>query len=310
MKAILSTVALAVGVAACNAPSGVALTAPVPPGLRPTSFIADAGRRTSLVYVADRKNNLIDVFSRNGQLQYTITSGLSAPVGLFIDAGHNLWVANPGANNVLVFARGSTSPSEKLHDRNQPSDVAVRSDGTAFVADALNAGGVAVYPAGRTMPTRRLVAEQSGAGGLEFYVTCDKTGNIFATGFIGASPFVATVGWPRGRESGYYLLPQAAWSYSGIKATTAGTLLIATYANSRPAVVEFTEKGQPTGNAIYTGSDLWGDIALDARQSIVFGVDTQQSGVVARKFPSGTVVHTYTNQNLAQPEGVAIDPGD
>ncbi|MBV8373342.1 MAG: hypothetical protein JOY69_08795 [Candidatus Eremiobacteraeota bacterium] len=310
MLAFFSTIPFAAGIAACGGPSATSAV----PGfgtLGAPSTTGDTGPRTTLVYVADHKNNLIDVFDRRGALRYTITNGLNAPVGLFVDAGHNLWVANPGANDVLVYSRGALSPARILHDRNQPNDVAVSSDGTAFVADALNAGGVAVFPAGHTMPARRLEAEQSGTGGLEYYVTRDQAGNIFATGEIGASPVSATVGWRHARQSGYYLMPQAAWSYSGIKATRAGTLLIAAYDNSGPAVVEFTEKGKPTGRAISTGgSQLWGDIALDAQQSVVFGADTQQSNVVARKFPGGTIVHTYANANIAQPEGVAVDPGD
>ena len=120
------------------------------------------------------------------------------------------------------------------------------------------------------------------------------------------------MGWRHGRESGYYLFPQIAWSSSGMKATTAGTLLIATYAKSKPAVVEFTEGGKRTRRSIDTDGmtlDLWGDIALDAGQTVVLGVDTPRDAAFARKFPGGALQHTYTNANLAQPEGVAVDPG-
>jgi hypothetical protein len=271
-----------------------------------------AGARTALVYVSDRTNNVIDVFVRGGPLRYTITNGLNKPAGLFVDAQHDLWVANPGANDVLVFPRGYADPTRILHDTNQPNDVAVCGDGTAFVADSLNQSGVAVYPVGRKAPTRRLIAQQSGAGGIEFYVTCDDAGNIFATGYIGASPFAATTGWRHGRESGYYLFPQAAWSSSGIKATAAGTLLIATSTNGKPAVVEFTDAGEPTGKSIHTcgtTSDLWGDIVLDVAQNVVIGVDTLSDAAFARKFPGGALQHTYSSANLSQPEGVAIDPG-
>ncbi|MBV8343600.1 MAG: hypothetical protein JO190_01230 [Candidatus Eremiobacteraeota bacterium] len=269
-------------------------------------------QKTALVYVSDHSNNLVDVFDIRGNLRYSITDGVKAPAGLFVDAQHDLWVANPGANNVLVFRRGSTTPSAALHDPNQPNDVAVCHHRTAFVADSLNLGGIAVFPPGHKNPTRRLVAQQSGQSGLEFYVACDLGGNIFATGVIGASPFPATVGWRHARESGYYLLQPTAQSESGIKATAARTLLIPTYtAPSQPALVEFTEAGTPTGRAIHTGgTDLWGDIALDAREEVVFGVDTPNDSVVAREFPGGELVRTYTNGNLIQPAGVAVDPGD
>jgi len=53
---------------------------------------------------------------------------------------HNLWIANPGAHNVLVLPRGSTDPARTLNDTNQPNDVAVCDE-----------GGVAVYPPHRTV---------------------------------------------------------------------------------------------------------------------------------------------------------------
>lgn len=304
----LSFVLLAAGLAACGGGSAATSTLPAQP-IAGRSELASEAR---LVYVSDHANNLIDVFDFRGRLQSTITSGVNKPVGLFVDASHNLWVANPGANDVLIFRRGSTTPSETLEDSNQPNDVAVCSDGTAFVADSLNLGGVAVYPPGHTVPKRRLEAQQSGQGGLEFYVTCDDKNNIFATGMIGASPFAATIGWHRAHESGYYILQPPATSENGIKATAERTLLIPGYtAPSQPALVEFTEAGNPTGRAIHTGSDLWGDIAISGRsQRIVYGVDTAADAVVARKFPGGALILTYTNRNLSQPEGVAVDPGN
>ncbi|HEX3457619.1 MAG TPA: hypothetical protein VHR97_06640 [Candidatus Baltobacteraceae bacterium] len=129
----------------------------LPPALAQQKRPSDpAGRLTPLVYVSDDANNLIDVFDRDGTLEYTITNGVHAPVGMYVDARHNLWVANPGDNNVLVFPRGSMTPSTTLEDADQLNDVAVCHDGTVFVASSNNAGGVAVYPRGHTTPTRRL----------------------------------------------------------------------------------------------------------------------------------------------------------
>ncbi|HVR47436.1 MAG TPA: hypothetical protein VMT95_12475 [Candidatus Binatia bacterium] len=313
----LSFVLLAAGMAACGGGSATTSTIPAQPiagqseGAARDTRLVDVSDHAEerLIYVSDHANNLIDVFGR-GKLR-TITSGVSKPVGLFVDALHNLWVANPGANDVLVFRRGSKTPSETLEDSNQPNDVAVCHDGTAFVADSLNLGGVAVYPPGHTAPTRRLEAQRSGQGGIEFYVACDNAGNVFATGMIGASPFAATVGWRHARESGYYLLKPAASSEGGIKATADRRLLIPMNTGpSQGAIVEFTEGGKPTGRAIRTGSDLWGDIALNGNQSDIYGVVTAKDVVAVRKFPGGGFVREFTSGNLAQPEGIAVDPGD
>jgi hypothetical protein len=81
---------------------------------------------------------------------------------------------------------------------------------------------------------------------------------------------------------------------------------------SKPAIVEFTEAGKPTRRSIHAGgtiSDLWGDIALEAGQTVVVGVDTPRGAALSRKFPGGALQRTYTNPNLVRPEGVAVDPG-
>jgi DNA-binding beta-propeller fold protein YncE len=166
----LSFVLLALEMAACGGGFTTTSVHPVSSALRVAGSV-ERDTRPTVVYVSDHAGSFIDAFDILGKLQYTIRTGLNAPVGIFVDARHNLWVANPGANDVLVFPRGSKTPSETLKDSNQPNDVAVCSDGTAFVADSLNRGGVAVYPPGHTNPVRRLEAGQSGAGGLEFYVT-------------------------------------------------------------------------------------------------------------------------------------------
>src|SRR5579864_9296346 len=181
--------------------------------------------RTPLVYVSDATNNLIDIFDLHGRQVGELTKGLNAPVGMFVDKQHRLWVANSGANDVLVYERGARTPSKTLTQDGQfhPNDVTLCRDGTAFVANAFNAGGIAVYPPGKTKPTRYLQPEFSGAGGDEFFVTCDSMGNVFANGFIGLSPVLATTAWLNGRQSGYAF---TSYAYDGgIKATPHFTLL-------------------------------------------------------------------------------------
>ena len=74
-----------------------------------TSWMNRPDARTRLAYISDVLANNVTVFDLNGTMQGQIGS-LSNPEGLFVDSKHNLWVANGGANNVLEFARGATTP--------------------------------------------------------------------------------------------------------------------------------------------------------------------------------------------------------
>lgn len=86
--------------------------------------------------------------------------------------------------------------------------------------------------------------------------------------------------------------------------------MIAFGAGTTGDLKEFTEAGRPTGRAISTSPNIWGDIALNARENVVFGTDPMHSVVAGLTFPGDKVKRTYSNQNLSQPDGVAIYPGN
>src|SRR5579863_4251310 len=73
------------------------------------SWMIRSDARTRLAYISDNLANNVTVFDLNGTMEGQIGS-LSYPGGLFVDSKHNVWVANGGANNVLEFARGATTP--------------------------------------------------------------------------------------------------------------------------------------------------------------------------------------------------------
>lgn len=271
----------------------------LPPAPLQPPALSNAG--SAAVYVSDSLNNAVDVFDRNGAVIGQITEGLNAPAGLWVDSKHDLWVANPGAGNVLMFPRGASVAAKTLIDSNDPNDVTTCPDGTVYVADSGGAFGIGVYPAGSRRAKRRLQTEVSGNSGPEYYVTCDANGNVFATGLLGASPATGVTGWTGGTQSGYHFLT---WGPGGgIKATPSQTLLAAT----GYSVTEYTENGQPTGAAISTGQDFWTDIALDRSGNVVFGANPNAGACDSRTFPGGKRRRTYNVRGL-QPAGVAFDP--
>jgi len=267
-----------------------------------TSWMIRPNARTRLAYISDNLANNVTVFDLNGTMQGQI-DGLSYPGGLFVDSKHNLWVANGGANNVLEFARGATTPSNTLNDSGAgPIDVTMCPNGTIYVAGG-NSTAIEVYPRSSTNPTRSLTypgAEQTDA------LTCDAAGNVFAT--IVISFHGGVVEFPRGKQHGATQLPISLGGPGGIKPDNAGNLLVDD--QSAQTITEYTEAGSPTGNSIATAFDCINFGVM--RNSKVVGcpvyVAYKTSYGQSYAFPGGTSLQTYSGSFML-PYGFAFDPG-
>lgn len=241
-------------------------------------------KRDSLVYVSDSANSFIGVFDRNGTPTGTITQGLKYPSGLFVDRAGNLWVANAGHSNVLEFARGGTSPIATLADGNAyTQDVTVCPNGDVFVATLL--GGVTKYVGRR----HRIAGSLTYGGGQFQFVTCDSSGNVFATGVAGTNGTVFE--FPHGRNAGARLLPiSSPGNLGGIKADLAGNIIVV----NGKTIAEYTEGGSPTGNQIVT-TDGWLDIALTRNGKVLLGSDQAAKDAVSVTFPGNIPRVTYAD---------------
>ncbi len=267
-----------------------------------TSWMSRPDARMRLAYISDNLANTVTVFNLNGTTEGQI-DGLSYPGGLFVDSKHNLWVANGGANNVLEFARGATTPSNTLNDSGAgPVDVTMCPNGTVYVAGG-NSTAIEVYPRGSTSPTRSLTypgAEQTDA------LTCDAAGNVFAT--IVISFHGGVVEFPRGKQHGASQLPISLGGPGGVKPDNAGNLLVDD--QSAQTITEYTEAGSPTGNSIATAYDCINFGVL--RNSKVVGcpvyVAYKTSYGQSYTFPGGTSLQTYSG-SFTLPYGFAFDPG-
>jgi hypothetical protein len=99
-------------------------------------------------YVSDEYNSVIDIYSGKfagqapcGQIVSTL---LIHPNGLYVDrASHDLYVANWGGSNILVFHKGQTAPYNVYADPAVPLpyDVALSSDGTVVASNEEASGG-------------------------------------------------------------------------------------------------------------------------------------------------------------------------
>jgi hypothetical protein len=114
-----------------------------------SSFDTCPKHRATLEYISDFANSVINIYRGKfvgqhpcGQISGT---GISMPEGLFVKNGtHDLYVANTGGFDILVFHKGSTTPYATFTDpgAQYPVDVTVASDGTVIASNtyAVNGG--------------------------------------------------------------------------------------------------------------------------------------------------------------------------
>lgn len=133
-SSLLATAAVA-GFAACSGTNdrGAPQLPPLAAGVH-----VKTGR---LVYVSDFSANQVYVYNYPGGTQSGIIGGLVNPQGMCVDAGdHNLFVSNTGAENVLEYAWGASSPRATYDDAGEfPVACAVDpSTGKLAIADVFS----------------------------------------------------------------------------------------------------------------------------------------------------------------------------
>jgi len=148
-----------------------------------------------LVYVSDYNNNLINVYAGKLNRQAPcgkLTAALLNPWGLFVKPGtHDLYVANDGAKNILVFHRGQTHSYNTYTDPTQqdPVGVSVARDGTVIASNLVQIhftenGSISTWKGGPNGGT--FVGNYPTAnGGYGEYVTVLPNGNVYYEALVG-----------------------------------------------------------------------------------------------------------------------------
>jgi len=179
--ALLVPFSLLAGCSSSSAP--IAQTA-VPPSAAAVAARTPGG---GLIYASSFGANTVGYYLKDSGPSYPLAGSLSGsldnPWGMTVDRNDNLYVANAQDENVLVYAQGSTSPTNTLEDPNKfPCDVAVGADGTVYVANGsgtmFSSGNVVIYPQGASEPTQTL-------NNGHFYhvagLALDKASNLFVS---------------------------------------------------------------------------------------------------------------------------------
>ena len=313
MLSTIAAIALLAGCLPVTASAATSLAAPNSTHQRTTSWMLKTKVGAPLVYVSDVDFNTVTVFDRGGQTVGRI-GGLNGPEGLFVDADHNLWVANSGASQILEFARGATSPTKILSDKGGlPSDVTMCPNGTLYVSNSklsnARGGNILLYAPGSTRPTGKLTFPHEFQA---YFLTCDAAGNIFETLTIinkmtGAGG-AAVVEYPGGRQAGATRLPMKhSFFPGGIKQDHAGNLLIA----EGVSINEYTEAGLPTGVSIKSPDSYTAPVGIDVTGNVLgvalFDPTGRDAEGQTYAFPKGTALQAYGRFN--KPIGFAFDSG-
>lgn len=269
-----------------------------------------------LKYVSDYNNNVVDIFAGKfaGQAPCgVLTSKLNAPWGLWVKPDtHDLYVANDGAKNILVFHRGETAPYNTYKDPSiqDPVDVVVADDGTVIASNFLRAnqedGSLSTWIAGPNGGTFvGNFAMTSGSKGQ--FITIRKDGNIYFDKFDGQTSAGSLwfVSCPAGACGVQTQVKHVTLYGPGGLAFDANDQLRATEGSAGQADMfklpfthpkTFPLMGYPTG------------MALNTTEHHMFVADGLLNQAEEYLYPSGTLVGIVAGNSNGAAVGIAVDP--
>jgi hypothetical protein len=269
-------------------------------------------------YVSDFNNNVVDVFVGKfaGQAPCgQITSVLQSPWGIYVEPGtHDLYVANYGAHDVVVFHRGQTAPYNTYNDPSfqDPVDVAVAKDGTVIASNQVRpnfptAGSLSTWIGGPNGGT--FVGNFPMAPGSEgLYVTAQRNGTIYfdeltSTQFnFGALWFVSCPAGACGPQT----------QVTGVSFNSAGGVASDdtedVLAINGAGFAETFELPNPNPKSIpLTGVPV--GMAINALDHHLFVTDAMNDYAAEYSYPKGKLIGTVPGNSGGGLFGIAVDPG-
>jgi hypothetical protein len=286
---------------------------------RPGGTVARSNQRPAeQVMVSDSFANVVSVFDAEGHLQTRLKKGVDYPFGITTDAAGNLYVANTGASNVLVYAQPYKAVTRVLTLPNQsPADVAVSTAGVIAVMGSTfpsGPGNVFLYANGATSACAMV-------GDLNwhnvFFGAFDASGNLFINGYDrDGNPLVGEISGGCAATSIVTLsVANTISGIAGMQVVNGNLLILAqNYNTFNPQIFTYAPpSGGSLGSPIATtnlsqgiemetfamtrgGRDLW-----IAHSDVAYGR-------IEYTYPGGRFVKSFNEPTLMNAFGIAVNP--
>jgi hypothetical protein len=269
-------------------------------------------------YVSDAGNSVIDIYAGKlaGQAPCgQIVSGLNQPQELYVEVDvHDLYVANLGGNDILVYHRGQTTPYNTYTDPTAqlPEDVTVAADGTVVASNQASAnnaenGSLSTWiggPGGGTFVGNFPMTHRALDG---ISVIARKNGVIYFSDYLENSHSGAlwTVSCPAGACGTQTRIFVNFSVPGGMEFDDTGDLLAVDETRSRFCTFELPNAKPvtfPLG-----GGDPRG-LAIGASSRHVFITELINNDAAEYSYPDGSLVGTVSGSPGATLQGIAYDP--
>lgn len=322
------TAGMLAALTACSSSAGGNIT--------PSAPKTDASREvkgSQKIFISGSFPNSVYVLNSKGHIVSTLTQGLDVPQGLATDRSGNLYVANAGAGNVLLFKPPYDGTPTTIADERgaTPEDVAIDDNGNLAVTNLATTSGngdVAFYVPGAKHPTSIV-----SSANFQQPQSCafDKHGNLYLDNLQTSAAWKSRRGPDRGTNvtigeiiggvhgtSITQLKTSSPIDTNGagsVQVTITGKIAIDNYVTpggqggniytynppknhdlGTPVILHLTASIQPSTFAFFPGSKrlITADYSLDAAQTYTY--------------PGGALQETFDFPSNQLLQGVAVYP--
>jgi hypothetical protein len=273
----------------------------------------------SIEYISDYSNNVVNIYKGKfasqapcGQLS---PSGMSNPQGMFVKGStHDLYIANTGGHDVLVFRRGATAPFKTYTDPaiQNPDDVTVARDGTVIAANIFQPNGHEQGSISTWHKDGTFVGNFPMPNSFEgLYLTVQKNGTLYYNDvdFTSGAGLLWTGSCPLG-ACGAFTSTGAATAFPGglRSADSEDVLQIDQNASGGGSLTTFESFPSGTSCAIGAGDPVAMD--LNKLQHHVFYADAINDAGGEMSYPACTPIGTVPGNSGGLLIGAASDPPD